>query len=169
MTDEPEKPSPERPFSDYKIHLFDGDQFEMGITKQLLAALDIKKLKSTGDKDEASGNLSRNRPDIVIVGLSEKNNDALDLIRQVRVEEKLEQRDVPILLLMSEPTKEAILAARDAGATEIAGRPISADALGKRLRTMISKPRDFVKASAYTGPDRRRKDLPENYGQDRRS
>ena len=67
-------------------------------------------------------------------------------------------------------TEEArVRAARDVGVTEVLCKPVTAEGLTKRLLEVIERPRPFVKAPKYTGPDRRR-DVPSTLkGSDRRN
>jgi DNA-binding response OmpR family regulator len=50
--------------------------------------------------------------------------------------------------------------ARDAGVTEFLSKPITARALYLRIMEVIERPRQFVRAPTFAGPDRRRKTLP---------
>ena len=50
-----------------------------------------------------------------------------------------------------------VAAARDIGTTEFLVKPFTAGDLARRIAHVITKPRDFVKAPEYFGPDRRRK------------
>lgn len=52
-----------------------------------------------------------------------------------------------------------IIAARDAGATEIVCKPISAKSLYQHIAAIIENPREFIQAPDYAGPDRRRQDV----------
>ena len=57
--------------------------------------------------------------------------------------------------------------ARDSGITEFLVKPYTAKTLYDKIEAIIERPRNFVKADGFFGPDRRRKKV--NYmGQDRR-
>ena len=58
--------------------------------------------------------------------------------------------------------------ARDAGVTEFMAKPISPKSLYARISAVIDRPRPFVRAEDYFGPDRRRRVI-EFQGADRRS
>lgn len=64
---------------------------------------------------------------------------------------------VPVMFVTARAERERILAARDAGASEIMLKPFTALQLRARLETTVQKPREFVESSAYVGPDRRRR------------
>lgn len=64
---------------------------------------------------------------------------------------------VPVMFVTAVAERERIVAARDAGANEIMLKPFTAAQLTARLTTTVKKPREFVEAKAYVGPDRRRR------------
>ena len=57
---------------------------------------------------------------------------------------------------------------RDAGVTEFVAKPISASALCARIEAVLLRPRDFVRAPAFVGPSRRRRDDADHNGPERR-
>ncbi len=65
-------------------------------------------------------------------------------------------RMVPVIMCTSEATAAAILGARDAGVHEFLRKPYTMGDLLKRLEAVMLKPRDWVEAVQYVGPDRRR-------------
>lgn len=64
---------------------------------------------------------------------------------------------VPVMFVTARAERERIVAARDAGASEIMLKPFTAAQLLARLTTTVKKPRSFVETKAYVGPDRRRR------------
>jgi DNA-binding response OmpR family regulator len=64
---------------------------------------------------------------------------------------------MPVIFVTAVADRERILAARDAGATEILLKPFSAVQLRTRIESALTKPREFVEAKSYVGPDRRRR------------
>ena len=59
-------------------------------------------------------------------------------------------------------------AARDAGVTEFLLKPLTLRAMVDRLEAAIQRPRAFIRAPSYFGPDRRRRDDPAYRGPRRR-
>ena len=76
--------------------------------------------------------------------------------------------EAPILLIVSNPDREKVLECRDAGVNEIMSAPINGLQFGKHLAHMSADTREFVRASAYIGPDRRRAGDQAYKGTDRR-
>jgi DNA-binding response OmpR family regulator len=64
---------------------------------------------------------------------------------------------VPVMFVTARAERERIVAARDAGASEVMLKPFTAAQLMARLQTTVKKPRTFVESNAYVGPDRRRR------------
>jgi two-component system chemotaxis response regulator CheY len=52
--------------------------------------------------------------------------------------------------------KNRVIEARDAGVTEFLVKPFNTRDLYSRMLQIIEKPRQFVRADQYFGPDRRR-------------
>lgn len=65
-------------------------------------------------------------------------------------------REAPIVMIFTEVTAAQILSARDAGVHEFMRRPITMGDLQKRLEAVSGRPRDWIEAVEYVGPDRRR-------------
>lgn len=75
---------------------------------------------------------------------------------------------LPVMFVTARAERERIMAARDAGASEIMLKPFTAAQLTARLETTVKKPRSFVESKAYVGPDRRRRQA-DGVGAERRS
>jgi CheY-like chemotaxis protein len=65
-------------------------------------------------------------------------------------------REAPVVLVSSDTTAALILGARDAGVHEFLRRPYTMGDLQQRIDVILDKPRDWVEAVNYIGPDRRR-------------
>lgn len=74
---------------------------------------------------------------------------------------------LPFVMMNGEADRYAVLEARDKGITEYLAKPFSVTAIAERLLAVIDRPRSFVRAPNYFGPDRRRQHLPLQ-GPDRR-
>ena len=65
-------------------------------------------------------------------------------------------RQAPIIVASAQTKAADITGARDAGAHEFLRKPFSATDLKKRIENVALKPRPWIEAVAYVGPDRRR-------------
>ncbi len=98
------------------------------------------------------------RPDVIYVDYEMPVMDGLDFISSVRTLED-ELRFTPIIMLTGHGDLKRLCAARDRGVTEFVVKPVSVKVVLDRLQHVILKPRPFVHAPRYFGPERRRKIL----------
>lgn len=94
-------------------------------------------------------------PQIVFVELAGGDIDGLEFTRHLRKSD-LPCRQVPVIMVTATATAQAILGARDAGVHEFLRKPYSTKDLIRRLEASILRPRGWVEAVRYIGPDRRR-------------
>lgn len=94
-------------------------------------------------------------PQLVFVEMTGPGLDGIELTRQLRRSE-FPSRKVPVIITTATATAQSILAARDAGAHEFLRKPYNSKDLLRRLEAVALKPRGWVEAVAYVGPDRRR-------------
>jgi DNA-binding response OmpR family regulator len=73
-----------------------------------------------------------------------------------------------VVMVIPNPSREKVWAARDAGAHEILGLPLTAKLLHARLDHMIGNPKPFIRAASYIGPCRRREVVKIHHGVERR-
>lgn len=91
----------------------------------------------------------------------------IELVNLIRTSPGSPNKFAPIIMVTGYSAVPRVAAARDMGATEFLVKPFSANDLAKRIAHVINKPRDFVEAPDYFGPDRRRKS-PDDYKGPRR-
>ena len=94
-------------------------------------------------------------PDLIFIELKSPKLDGLTFTRRLRLSD-LPCRKAPVIMLGSQPTKDAILAARDAGAHEFLRKPYTLNELNRRIEAVTGARRDWVEGIEYVGPDRRR-------------
>jgi two-component system chemotaxis response regulator CheY len=94
--------------------------------------------------------------------------DGIDFTRMVRTAPDSPNPFVPIIMLTAQSSMERVTQARDSGVNEFLAKPVTAKGLYSRIATVIERPRQFVRASEYFGPGRRRS-VKEFMGMDRRS
>jgi CheY-like chemotaxis protein len=95
------------------------------------------------------------QPDVIFTEMAADGLDGIDFTRRLR-RSSLGCRQAPVIMLTAQPTAASILAARDAGVHEVLGKPFTVKDLLRRLEAVTLRPRDWVEAVDYVGPDRRR-------------
>jgi len=104
-------------------------------------------------EDGASGleALERANPDILIMDWVMPILDGADMIRMIRTPQS-SFAYIPIILVTGHTERNRIVEARKLGVHEVLCKPISAKALYQRITSVITQPREFVKAPNYFGP-----------------
>lgn len=98
--------------------------------------------------------------DIVLTDWLMPQGSGVDLLEWIRSHEADNIKFLPVLLLSAYTTQKVISTARDYGANEALVKPVSGSKLAGRILSMVDKPRPFVSAKEFFGPDRRRQDMP---------
>jgi CheY-like chemotaxis protein len=107
-------------------------------------------------------------PSIIFVERSGPKLDGESFTRRLRRSD-FACRKAPVIMVTADATANTIKGARDAGVHEFLRKPFTAGDLGKRLEAVALKPRDWIEAVQYVGPDRRRFNSAEYSGQRKRS
>jgi len=94
-------------------------------------------------------------PDVIFTEFSGPGLDGLVFTRQLRRSD-FRCRKAPVIMATSEATAAAIMGARDCGVHEFLRKPFNLKDLVRRIEAVTLKPRDWVEAVQYVGPDRRR-------------
>jgi CheY-like chemotaxis protein len=94
-------------------------------------------------------------PGIVFVERSGPRLDGESLTKRLR-RSSYPCRKAPVIMVTADATASSIKGARDAGVHEFLRKPFTAGDLLKRVEIVAVKPRDWIEAVQYVGPDRRR-------------
>lgn len=137
------------------------------LVSELLRGLGLREIRTATDGEAALAKIRERPADLVLTDWKMGPMDGLALVRQLRDEFGSPCPTVPIIMMTAHTERERVAQARDAGVTEFLAKPVTIDALYKRIVSVIEDPRDFVRTKRYFGPDRRRKNR-EFEGEDRR-
>lgn len=155
--------------SELRFLIAEENRYMMTVLRQQLKAFEIKELAEARDGDDAAQMLHASEIDFAIVDSGMEPVDGLTFTRHVRTAKNIPNAELPIIVLIAHPSVDTIAAARDAGATEVLCKPVSAQLLFDRIQYAIKNSRDFVRTESFAGPDRRRrKDGQPGKGEDRR-
>ncbi len=155
-------------FSTLKVLVVDDNRNMRGLLRTLLNNFGIRDILEAADGDEGFRLFQLSRVDIVLCDLNMEPVDGFEMIQRIRNHDISKDPYVPVIVLTGHAEPVYVKRARDAGMNEFMVKPITADALRKRLNMIMENPRPFVSANSYFGPDRRRKprmfDGPERRG-----
>lgn len=127
------------------------------IMVSILQLLGFVKIYTAGNGEEGYRLFRHHNPDIVLTDWMMEPMDGVELIRRIRTEAASPNRFVPIILITGYAATSKVKVARDNGMTEFLVKPFTAKELAARIAHVINRPRDFVEAPRFTGPDRRRR------------
>ncbi|MDP3403725.1 MAG: response regulator [Brevundimonas sp.] len=94
-------------------------------------------------------------PGLIFTERSGPRLDGEQLARKIR-RSNMSCRDAPIIMVTADATASSIKGARDAGIHEFLRKPFTSADLFRRVQNVALKPRDWIEAVGYVGPDRRR-------------
>lgn len=146
----------------------DDNKHMRALVKTILHAFGSKSVNEAGDGADAFKELRHFPADIIICDWNMSPLDGLDFVRLVRTGKDSPNPFVPIIMLTGHTEMHRVIEARDSGVHEFIAKPISAKGLYSRIKSIIDKPRQFVRVGLYFGPDRRRRQVDWKSG-DRRS
>ena len=137
------------------------------IIGSVLRAVDVRNIHYAPDGRIGVDAVLRLRPDICFVDYEMPNMNGLDFVSMVRGMGGPE-RFTPIIMLTGHSDMLRLTKARDRGVNEFLGKPVTAKAILARLEAVIFRPRPFIDAPTFFGPDRRRRVVPDYAGPLRR-
>lgn len=144
------------------------DSAEMrGLLTHMLNSLGARQFLEADDASEALEILKVNQVDVIFTDWKMSPVDGIVFTRLVRTAPDSQFQMIPIIMISGYTEMHHVAEARDAGVTEFLAKPVSAKALYGRIEEVILRPRQFVRAESFTGPDRHRRSS-ENYRGPRR-
>lgn len=135
----------------------DDNKHMRALVKTILHAFGSKNVHDASDGADAFKELRVFPADIIITDWNMDPLDGIDFTKLVRTGKDSPNPFVPIIMLTGHTEMHRIIEARDSGVNEFLAKPISAKSLYSRIRSIIEKPRPFIRTKTYFGPDRRRR------------
>lgn len=135
----------------------DRSQHMAALVSVMLRSLGRRDIREAYDANKAMIELKRRIFDVLIIDDDLEGMDGVAFTRKLRACGDCQNRYIPIIMISAAPDAKRIANARDAGVTEFLRKPFAANHLQTRLTSIEAHPRTFIEASAYRGPDRRRK------------
>ena len=146
--------------SNLTVLVVDDDEPIRDMICGILENFGVQKVRQAADGRSAFRDMQTHAPDAVITDFEMKPVDGLAFTRAVRTDPNSPAPDVPILMVTGHCEKHHVEQARDAGVTEFLAMPVTANSIAERLTSAIQRPRAFVRARSFVGPERRRRQLP---------
>lgn len=143
------------PLKNYRILIVDADVEMAQVLKSMLGEMgftDVHLSKSGKDAITLMGTLVF---DFVITEWNTQQVDGIALLEFVRHSPKSSNPTIPIIMITGRAEQIDVALARDYGVNEYIVKPFTAKSVYERIERIIEKPRGFVYAKPFIGPDRR--------------
>src|ERR671916_1491068 len=139
-------------FPDLAALVVDESLYIRRILRDMLGRVGIKRVLEAPDGAEALGVLSESKPDLVILDWGLAILSGEEFIRLTRTPTTSPAPTVPIVLMLSRPTRYVVDRAIALGVNEIIAKPFSPKVLWSRLDEVINRPRPLVPMKGLLRP-----------------
>lgn len=121
----------------------------------IMKTLGAREVVTEADESRVMDHAREMEPGLIFTERSGARLDGERLARSIR-RSNLACRRVPIIMMTADATATSIKGARDSGIHEFLRKPFTSADLFRRVENVALKPRDWIEAVGYVGPDRRR-------------
>ena len=121
--------------SSARIAIIDDEPINIKVVRRHLALDGFQNFATTSDPTEAIGLIESTQPDVVLLDIMMPHVSGLDILRQLRADDRY--IDLPVIILTAATDRDTRLAALEAGATEFLGKPVDAVELKTRLTNVL--------------------------------
>ena len=138
-----------------RIVIIDPNASAVRLLSDIMKGFGAREVYSENDEERALELVRDVEPGVIF---TERSGDTLNgetLARRIR-RSSMACRMSPIIMVTGEATASTIKGARDAGVHEFLRKPFTTGDLFTRVENVALKPRPWVEAVGYVGPDRRR-------------
>lgn len=138
-----------------RVLIVDPNHHAARLLTDIMKGLGARDVVVQADEKRALQAATELEPGIVFTECGGEGLDGESFARALR-RSQMNCRRAPIIMVTSDATARSILGARDAGVHEFLRKPFTSADLFKRVENVALKPREWVEAVGYIGPDRRR-------------
>ena len=138
-----------------RIVIVDPNLASARLLVDIMKGLGAREVVTENDEARALDTIREIEPGLIFTERTGPKLDGESLTRKVR-RSNLASRRAPIIMCTSEATATSIKGARDSGVHEFLRKPFTSADLFRRVENVALKPRDWIEAVGYVGPDRRR-------------
>lgn len=146
-------------FQRLSVLLVDDNNDMRTLLRRMLGSIGVKHILEATDGRAGITILRETGCDVVLLDLDMKPMNGIEFTLAVRTSEHLSSSAVPIIMITGRTEMHVVEKARDAGITEFIAKPVTMRALQAHLTEVVERPRPFVRAGGFNGPDRRRKNI----------
>lgn len=147
-------------FSELRVLIVDDNDHMRRLLRNILESLGVRQVRDAENGMVALNESRLNVPDVIITDMMMEPVDGLEFSRMLRDDVTHPATHIPVMMVTGHAEKQYVEAARDAGVSEFLAKPVTVDGVAARLRSVIEKPRRFIRSKSFVGPDRRRQQVP---------
>lgn len=141
-----------------KVLLVEDDPIMASLIRDVLDIMGFKNINMFRNGDDAFKDIVTNSYDLILCDWRMAGLNGIEFTKKLRAYEAQQKRFTPLIMVTGKAHEDDVREARDAGVTEYLIKPFSIYSLCEKVKSILERPRDFVVAEEYTGPDRRRRD-----------
>jgi len=156
-------------FDRIRVLIVEDNSSMSAILRTILQGFGVRSIQECRNAETALKNMSAFNPDILLLDLLLDEMDGLELAKHIRNDDDSPNKYLPIIMVTGHSERSRVLQAINAGVNEYLAKPVRPIDLFERMVSLIERPRRFVKAPDYFGPDRRRRQEARYEGPWRRS
>jgi CheY-like chemotaxis protein len=150
-----------------RVLILDATAASSRLLTELLQAIGRGQIRTAAATDQALRLAETFDPQLIFTEFLADGVDGIQFTTRLR-RSAMSCRRAPVIMVTAQATPASILAARDAGVHEFLRKPFTNKDLVRRLEAVAVKPREWIEAVGYVGPDRRRFNSAEYRGARRR-
>lgn len=142
------------------ILVVEDSDFMTKLLSAMLRALGAGGVARARNAKDALKIIEHNPPSVAIIDWLIEPTSGVELLRMIRSRMRDRAQEVPVVMCTAYTDRERVVAMRDAGADEVLAKPLSPTTLYVKLARTLLQRRPFIRSAAFTGPDRRRRQMP---------
>lgn len=143
--------------SSVRFLVVNSNRLFLDMVRDILVMMGATTVLRAADVEKAKVVLREESVDVVITEWTLEGQSGMELVQYIRTSPNSPNRMLPVVMLTANSEQDYVMAARDHGVTEFLAKPFTVQAFFDRLVSVIIRPRAFVDAESYFGPDRRRR------------
>lgn len=138
-----------------RVVIADPNQASSRLLLDIMKTLGSREVVCETDETRVMEAIREIDPGLIFTERTGPRLDGEQLTRALR-RSNLASRRAPVIMVTADATATTIKGARDSGVHEFLRKPFTSHDLFRRVENVALKPRDWIEAVGYVGPDRRR-------------
>jgi CheY-like chemotaxis protein len=145
-----------------RVLIIEANPYAAKMMAELAKEMGARQTAFCADTERAIEIATDFEPQLIFTEYMVEKVDGIDFTKRLR-RTRIAARKAPVIMVTAEATPKSIGEARNAGVHEFLRKPFTAGDLFRRVENVALKPRPWIEAEMYVGPDRRRFNS-EDYG-----